>query len=249
VAGTRVLVEACVDTVESAVAAAAGGAGRIELCDNLVEGGTTPSIGAITLARDTLTIPVHVIIRPRGGDFLYGSREVDTMRRDVTAAQRAGVAGVVIGALRADGTVDGDVTARLIADARPLSVTFHRAFDLTRDPFEALDTLVGLGVDRVLTSGQAPTASDGAPLIADLVRRAAGRIGVFPGGGIRPGNAAALVAATGVTEIHVRAVAVRESGMSARRQGIPMGRPYAPDEYRWEVTTTGSMAEIVAAVA
>jgi copper homeostasis protein len=243
------LVEACVDSVESALAAEAGGAGRIELCDNLVEGGTTPSIGAITLARDALHVPIHVIVRPRGGDFLYSEREVETMRRDIAAIMGAGAAGVVIGALRADGTVDIETTARLIAEARPLSVTFHRAFDLARDPFEALDALMALGADRVLTSGLAPTAPEGASLIADLVRRAAGRIGVLPGGGIRAGNAAALVAATGVTEIHVRAATMMESGMIARRQGIPMGRAYVPDEYRWEVTTAANIAEIVSAVA
>jgi copper homeostasis protein len=242
------LVEACVDSVDSAIAAEAGGAGRVELCDNLVEGGTTPSLGAITLARESLAIPIHVIIRPRGGDFLYADREVETMLRDVDAAREAGVAGVVIGVLQPDGAIDDTITRRLVERARPLSVTFHRAFDLARDPLEALDSLIALGVNRVLTSGQAPSAAEGVPLIADLVRRAAGRIGVLPGGGIRAGNAAALVAATGVTEIHVRAVAMRESGMTARRHGIPMGRAYVPDEYRWEVTTAGSIAEIVAAV-
>ena len=242
------LVEACVDSVESAVAAEAGGAGRVELCDNLVEGGTTPSIGAITLARDTLRIPIHVIIRPRGGDFHYGRREIDTMRRDVAAAREAGVAGVVIGALRADGTVDTGIAARLISEAGPLSVTFHRAFDLARDPGEALDALIALGVHRVLTSGQAPSAPEGAALIADLVRRADGRIGVLPGGGIRADNAAALVAATGVSELHVRGAAVVESAMRSRRRGIPMGRAYVPDEYRWEVTTAETNAAIVSAV-
>jgi copper homeostasis protein len=155
----------------------------------------------------------------------------------------------VIGALRPDGTVDADLTARLIADARPVSVTFHRAFDLARDPVVALDALIALGVDRVLTSGQAPTAPEGAPLIADLVRRSRGRIGVLPGGGIRADNAAALVAATGVTEIHVRGATMVESAMTSRRRGIPMGRAYVPDEYRWEVTTAESIAAILAAVA
>jgi copper homeostasis protein len=170
------------------------------------------------------------------------------MRRDIAGARDAGVAGVVIGALRTDGAVDTDVTGRLMAEARPLSVTFHRAFDLARDPFEALDALVSLGVNRVLTSGQAPTAPEGAALIARLVRQAVGRIGVLPGGGIRADNAAALVAATGVTEIHVRGAAMAESAMSARRRGIPMGRAYVPDEYRWEVTTAESIAAIVRAL-
>jgi copper homeostasis protein len=242
------LVEACVDSVASAVAAEAGGAGRVELCDNMVEGGTTPSIGAITLARDTLGIPIHVIIRPRGGDFHYGRREIDTMRRDVAAVREAGAAGVVIGALRVDGTVDTGIAARLISEAGPLSVTFHRAFDLARDPIEALDALIALGVNRVLTSGQAPTAPEGAALIADLVRHAAGRIGILPGGGIRAENAAALVAATGVSEIHVRGASTVESAMRARRHGIPMGRAYVPDEYRWEATTSEAIAAVVSAL-
>lgn len=240
------LIEACVDSVASALAAEAGGAGRVELCDNLVEGGTTPSVGAIAVACARLGIPVHVIIRPRGGDFLYAPVEIDTMLRDVAAVRDAGAAGVVIGALRPDGTVDETVTRRLIAEARPLSVTFHRAFDLARDAHDALDVLVGLGVDRVLTSGQAPSAPEGAPLIADLVRRADGRIGLLPGGGIRPENAAPLVQATGVTEVHVRAVESMDSGMTWRRTGIPMGRRYEPDEYRTEVTTKGSIAAFVA---
>jgi len=242
------LVEACVESVEAAVAAESGGAGRIELCDNLVEGGTTPSIGTVTLARDCLRIPIHVIIRPRGGDFLYTPREVETMQRDVVAARQAGVAGVVIGALLPEGTIDQETTRALIERARPLSVTFHRAFDLTRDPREALETLVGLGVDRVLTSGQAPTAPEGEALIAALVRQAAGRIGVLPGAGIRADNAAGFVAATGVTEIHVRGAATADSRMTWRRSGIPMGRTYEPDEYRWETTTRAGIAAIVAAV-
>jgi copper homeostasis protein len=242
------LVEACVDSVESAVAAEAGGAGRIELCDNLVEGGTTPSIGAITLARESLAIPIHVIIRPRGGDFLYSDREVETMLRDIDAAQDAGVAGVVIGALRSDGSIDEAITRRLIERARPLSVTFHRAFDLTRDAYASLGTLMDLGVDRVLTSGQAATALDGEALIAELVYRAKARIGVLPGAGIRADNAAALVASTGVTEIHVRGAATVESDMTWRRRDIPMGRVYDPDEYHREVTTREGIAAIVAAL-
>lgn len=243
-----VLIEACVESVESAIAAENGGAGRIELCDNLVEGGTTPSIGTITLARDCLGIPIHVIVRPRGGDFLYSAREVETMQRDVVAARQADIAGVVIGALHPDGTIDQESTRALIERARPLSVTFHRAFDLTRDPREALETLIALGVDRVLTSGQAPTAPEGEALIADLVRQAKGRIGVLPGAGIRADNAAAFIAATGVVEIHVRGAGTIESRMEWRRSGIPMGRDYHPDEYRWETTTREGIAAIVAAV-
>ena len=153
-----VLVEACVDTVSSALAAQSGGAARVELCADLVEGGTTPSAGTIAVARERLQIALFVIIRPRGGDFLYAPHEYDTMLKDLSLAKQLDANGVVIGALSANGTIDRDGTRRLLDAARPLPVTFHRAFDLTRDLQEALDVLVELGVDRVLTSGGAPTA-------------------------------------------------------------------------------------------
>src|SRR2546425_4916267 len=196
-----VLVEACVDSVESALAAARGGAHRIELCANLVEGGTTPSAGTLAVCRARLEIPIFVLIRPRGGDFLYSAAELAVMLEDVKQAKETGAQGIVTGVLRADGEIDQDRTGELIAAARPLRVTFHRAFDVCRDAGRALETLIALGVERVLTSGQAATAPEGAEAIAGLVRRAAGRIAVLPGGGVTEGNVAALVRATGVTEI------------------------------------------------
>ena len=227
-----ILVEACVEAAESAVAAAEGGAGRVELCDNLVEGGTTPSAGAIAIVRRRLTIPVHVMIRPRGGDFCYSNLELAVMRRDIAVAKELGAHGVVFGLLAPDGSVDVKRTKDLIKVARPLAVTFHRAFDMSRDPFEALDALIALGVERVLTSGQQPSVPEGLPLIRELVAKAAGRIGVLPGGGITPANAAQVVKETGVTEIHMHAARTFPSPMTFRNARAFMGSRYEPDEYR-----------------
>src|SRR5512142_2116911 len=149
--------EVCIDSVEGAIAAQQGGAQRVELCDNLVEGGTTPSLGTIRLARQRVSIGVNVIIRPRGGDFYYSSLEFEVMRQAILAAKEAGADGVVIGLLLPDGRVDADRTRALVELARPLSVTFHRAIDLCRDSAEALEDLAGIGVDRILTSGRQAT--------------------------------------------------------------------------------------------
>src|SRR2546425_1051672 len=172
----RILIEACIDSVESALAAEAGGAGRVELCDNLIEGGTTPSAGTIAECRACIGIPIFMMIRPRGGDFLYSEVEREVMRRDIAHAKTLGADGVVLGLLERDGTVDVERTRPLVDAARPLAVTFHRAIDVARDPEEALDALVAMGVDRVLTSGQAATALEGAVVIGGLVRRARGRL-------------------------------------------------------------------------
>jgi copper homeostasis protein len=171
---THVLFEACVDSVEVALAAQAGGADCVELCADLLEGGCIPSAGTIQLAHRLLQIALNVIIRPRGGDFYYSDVEFETMKLEIELCKRIGVDGVVIGLLNPDGTVDVERMRTLIELARPLSVTCHRAFDVSRDPFEALETLIGLGVDRILTSGQEPSPLEGLELIAELVRRASG---------------------------------------------------------------------------
>jgi len=187
---------------------------RIELCANLVEGGTTPSAGTLATCRLRLRIPIFVLVRPRGGDFLYSAAELGVMLEDIRRVKDAGAHGVVVGVLRADGTIDAERTRQLIAAARPLAVTFHRAFDVSRDAGEALETLIGLGVERVLTSGQAAAAPQGADAIARLVRRAAGRIGVLPGGGITADNVEALVRSTGVAEVHLTGAVTRRSDMA-----------------------------------
>ena len=220
-----------------------------ELCANLVEGGTTPSAGTIALARDRLRIPLFVIVRPRGGDFVHDADEIEAMRRDVEAARALGVDGVVIGALTPDGQVDVAATRLLVEAARPMHVTFHRAFDATRDPAEALEVLVALGVDRVLTSGGAASALEGAAALGALVRQAAGRIAILAGGGLTAATVGRVVAASGVREVHVRGVERVESPMRFRRTGVGVAKPYTPDEFSRVVTSAVRIREVVAACA
>lgn len=240
-----VLVEACVATVASALAAESAGAGRLELCGDLVEGGITPSLGMLARVRERVTLPIHVLIRPRGGDFLFDGDESEVMLRDISTARTAGADGVVIGALDREGRIDTGLTRRLAGAARPMAMTFHRAFDLARDPGEALDTLIGLGIERLLTSGQAQSALRGAATIAALVRQAGGRITIMAGGGINEANAARVVNETGVTEIHVGATGFLESAMEFRRDHVFMGKPYQPDEYRRVETDAERVREII----
>jgi copper homeostasis protein len=198
---SKVSFEVCAESAEAVRAALAVGADRVELCADLAVGGITPSLGLIEWAAG-LPIAVHVLIRPRGGDFVYGGDERDIMLRDIATARSAGADGVVIGALAPAGTIDKPVTAALIEAARPASVTFHRAFDETADPLRALDDVVELGADRLLTSGGAANALDGAGVIADLVRRAAGRLAIMPGGGVTAANAAEILHRSGARELH-----------------------------------------------
>ena len=225
------IVEACVDSVDAAVAAQRAGAGRVELCADLVEGGTTPSAGTIALSCERLTIPVFVMIRPRGGDFLYSAAERETMMRDIAVARQLGAQGIVLGALSADGTVDVEVTRGFVEEARPLPVTFHRAFDLTRDLADSIEALVECGVARVLTSGGARKAVEGLEVLADLADRAADRITVMAGGGIDARAAAEILGRTRVRELHVGGAQFIESAMTFRRPEITFARAPLPDEY------------------
>jgi copper homeostasis protein len=200
-------VEISLSGVESAIAAEKGGADRIELCENLLEGGTTPSIGMIAVVRTYLNIEMNVIIRPRGGDCCYSEAEFEVMERDIESAGEAGADGVVIGILNPNGTVDEERTRTLIDLARPMSVTFHRAFDITRDPIKTLDTLINLEIDRVLTSGQAASALEGLHLITELSQRASGSIRIMAGAGINAHNARQIVERSCVAEIHVGSAA------------------------------------------
>ncbi|HLG04531.1 MAG TPA: copper homeostasis protein CutC [Gemmatimonadales bacterium] len=203
---TPVLLEACVDSVAAARAAGEGGAGRLELCDFSVNGGITPGLDLIEAVRRAVRLPLHVLIRPGGGGgggtFNFDEDEVLAMMRRISDCKRLGVDGVVLGALDRAGNVDEPVTEALIAVARPLAVTFHRAFDTTPDPHAALEALIGLGIDRVLTSGGAPAAEAGIPILKELIQRAGGRITIMAGGGVRAGNAARIVRETGVRELH-----------------------------------------------
>lgn len=243
-----VLIEACVESAEAAVAAARAGVGRVELCENLVEGGTTPSAGTIRLAVERLPIPVFVMIRPRGGDFVYTDLEFAIMRRDIEVARDLGAAGLVFGLLEPDGTIDRVRTARLLEVAGPLPVTFHRAFDVTRDPQEALDTLLGLGVARLLTSGQQARAVEALPLLRELVARAADRLMVMIGGAVSAANAAEIVGQTGARELHTWAPARFDSPMQFRNPAVPMGRSYEPDDYARFTADSAELGRLVEAV-
>ena len=212
-------IEACVDSVESAVAAENGGAERIELCAALLEGGLTPSAGAIAFAREKIGIGLHVITRPRGGDFLYTDDEHAVMLRDIDAAKNTGADGVVVGVLDANAHVDEARTRELLESARPVSVTFHRAFDMTCDPLAALETLVDLGIDRILTSGQEESAMAGLELLSDLVKRAGGRIIITPAGNIHETNVEKIAKETVAKERHVTGFTDVDSDMQFRTHG------------------------------
>lgn len=229
--------EICVDSVMGVRAAQEAGADRVELCANLLEGGTTPSLGLIREARKVPGIGLNVIIRPRGGDFLFNDDEYAIMLADIATAKAEGADGVVIGLLTADGAVDAPRTAKLIAAARPLSVTFHRAFDMARDPIAALETLIGLGVDRILTSGQEASVLEGLPLITELIRLAGERIIIMPGGGITARNAARIAAAANPKEMHFAALASEAGGMRFRRDHVFMGGELRPPEFDRLVTS------------
>jgi len=226
----RVLVEVCVDSVASAIAAQRGGASRIELCSSLNDGGVTPSTGLIETTRASVSIPIHVMIRPRAADFCYDEHEFAGMQRDIVKAKKLGADGIVFGILSAEGNVDAERTKQLTDLARPLPVTFHRAFDMTSDLFHALEDLCSIGMDRVLTSGGEKTSLLGRERIAQLVQKAQGRIGIMPGSGIKPENARQLVADTGVGEIHVGLRTPRPSPMQYQNSrvsiGVAEGREY-----------------------
>lgn len=238
------LLEIAAASIASAIAAQEGGADRIELCANLREGGTTPSPGTIIEARARLRIPIHVLIRPRGGDFLYDEAEVATMLADIDACVQAGADGVVVGALDAEGDLDIAVCRRLIAAAGPLDVTFHRAFDAARDRHAALEAIVALGCKRILTSGGAPSAMAGADAIAQLVRQAAGRVTIMAGGGVNADNVRDLVARTGIMECHASASATQRSAMRWRNSELP---GLEPDHVQTDLARVRALADALRA--
>jgi copper homeostasis protein len=238
-------VEICVDSVAGAVAAQVGGADRVELCDNLLEGGTTPSAGCLKMARKHLKIGLQAMVRPRGGDFFYDDYEMEIMREDIRVAQEIGADGVVFGCLTADGEIDRDRTAELLALARPLNVTFHRAFDMCRDPQRGLEDLIALGVDRVLTSGQEATCLEGLETLSALQKQAAGRIIILPGGGITARNLRRIVDATGAGEVHLAARTSVESKMQFRNARCFMGGTLRPPEFSWKTTDAGMVRGVV----
>jgi copper homeostasis protein len=234
--GSPVLVEACIDSVVSALAAERGGAQRLELCDALFDGGTTPSAGMIAVCKAAVSIPVFVMVRPRGGSFVYADAERDVMQRDVVAARELGADGIVIGGLRRDGTIDLALVRSLVDAARGLPVTFHRAFDLTPDLETSLESLIDAGVQRVLTAAGAATAAEGATALAHLVRQAGSRLVVMAGGGVREENVRALVSTSGVREVHVRLTRLAHGTAEPPRRPLRLRRPLPNDDMAWEET-------------
>lgn len=204
-------IEICCGSLESAIAAQQGGAYRVELCSSLHEGGVTPSYGAIKSARGQLFIKLNVIIRVRGGDFVYSKQEIEIMREDILMAKSLGVDGVVFGCLTPQGDVDMEAMRFLMEVSQGLEVTFHRAIDLARDPMNALDDIIELGCDRILTSGACSTAFEGVELIRELHLKANGRVSIMPGCGVNVSNVEKILSYTSVSEIHCSASVVRES--------------------------------------
>jgi copper homeostasis protein len=237
--------EICVDNVESAITAQNAGANRVELCNNLQEGGTTPGAGTIASARSNLSIDLNVIIRPRGGDFLYTDLEYDIMRRDIEICGEYGVNGVVFGILMPGGDIDIERTAKLVEFANPMSVTFHRAFDMCSDPFAALEDIIAAGAERLLTSGQKDKAIDGTELISQLIETAGERIIIMPGSGISDLNIAFIAKNTGAKEFHLTARKEIESEMIFRRLSISMGGTKGIPEFSRKVTDPDIVRRIV----
>ena len=235
--------EICANSVASCIAAQEGGANRVELCAGIPEGGTTPSYGMIRNARENISIALNVIIRPRGGDFLYSEQEIQEMIYDIRIAKELGADGLVFGCLNPDGSVDMNAMSRLMVAAGDTPVTFHRAFDHTNDPYKALEDIISLGCSRILTSGCRPTALEGAELLARLVEKAGNRIIIMPGCGVREGNIAEIARLSGAREFHFSARESVESGMIFRNPDVAMGSE--DDPYGYVVTTARRVAATI----
>lgn len=230
--------EICANSVESCIAAQKGGAHRVELCAGIPEGGTTPSYGEIAMAREVLTTTrLHVIIRPRGGDFLYSPIEVKTMLKDIEVARQLGADGVVFGCLTAEGEIDLPFMRELMKASEGLSVTFHRAFDVCQDAKKALEQIIELGCNRILTSGQQPTAELGIPLLKELQEQASGRIILLAGCGVNEKNISRIAQETGIQEFHFSARESIKSGMNYKNESVSMGGTVLINEYERNVTS------------
>nr|WP_198160685.1 copper homeostasis protein CutC [Pedobacter panaciterrae] len=235
--------EVCANSVRSALAAQEGGAIRVELCDNLSEGGTTPSYSTIALAKKMLSIKVYPIIRPRGGDFLYSDLEFDLMKEDIKICKSLNCDGVVIGILKADGSVDKERCAELIAAARPMPVTFHRAFDMSNDLEKALEDVIEIGCERILTSGGEASAFKGADVLAKLIKQAQGRIIIMPGAGVSAGNITDIIKLTGAKEFHASARHAVKSEMQFRNPKLNMGS--VADEFSYDLTDSETVKNLI----
>jgi copper homeostasis protein len=225
------MIEICVDSVDSAVRAQNAGANRIELCSSLLEGGLTPPLSLVQMVCQSVKIPVHVMIRPRGGDFLYSDAEFQQMKMDIHHFLNTKVKGLVFGILCSDGAIDNDRCRELISISEPLQVTFHRAFDMTSDPFLALEEIIALGANTILTSGHRQIAEDGFELIQELVKRSGGRISIMAGGGVNASNVQLLHEA-GVRDFHFTARKKVDGGMKYRNESLQsIGSQFLYSEY------------------
>lgn len=240
----KIILEACVDSVESSIAAQEGGADRIELCADLLEGGITPSAGTIDSVFRCVKIPIMVMVRPRAGDFFYSDLEFEQMKHEIEFIKKYNAAGIVLGILRDDGTVDAERTKTLVELSRPMQITFHRAFDMTRDPYEALDSLIGLGIERVLTSGQELNVVKGIDTIKKLVKSSGDKIIIMPGGGVNEKNAADIISRCGVKEIHASAREKKESRMKFRNPNTTMSDSGNMPEYKLMATSAARIRAI-----
>ncbi|MBA4851778.1 copper homeostasis protein CutC [Emticicia sp. BO119] len=224
------MLEICCFSLESCLTAQKAGAYRIELCGGMFEGGTSPSAGLIKLARQNLTIKLYVMIRPRGGDFCYSETEFDVMKADIQIAKESGADGVVFGLLNPDGSVDVSRTKELVELAHPMKVTFHRAFDVCAKPFEALETIIELGCERILTSGQKNNVNEGLDLLRILAEKAGDRIEIMAGGGVTANNAAHLLEA-GVHALHMTGKGIVNSQMEYRKDDVSMASAVLTNEF------------------
>ena len=237
--------EVCANSVKSCLAAQEGEAHRVELCAAIPEGGTTPSYGEIALARELLHIKLHVIIRPRSGDFLYSPLEIRSMLKDIEICKKLGVDGVVFGCLNSAGDIDIPHMQELMAASKGMSVTFHRAFDMCRQPQEALEQIISLGCNRILTSGQCPTAEEGIPLLKKLNEQAANRIILLAGSGVNERNIRKIAMETGIREFHFSARINEESEMSYRNPNVSMGGTVHINEYEQPFTSSKRVMETI----
>jgi copper homeostasis protein len=246
---TPVILEVCANSVASALAAQLGGAFRVELCENLKEGGTTPSYGQILMARKLLHIKLYVLIRPRAGDFLYTDLEFNVMVADVNHCAAAGCDGVVIGILNADGTIDKKRCSLLVdlAKQNGMGVTFHRAIDMCADIYQGMEDIIAMGYERILTSGGKSTAMEGSRVIGEMIKRAEGRIVIMPGSGVNEKNAADLVYYIKTTEIHSSARVQQASKMKFKNEHIILYDSFG-DGYMNDVTDAAKVRRIIEAI-
>lgn len=241
----RPIIEICLESVESVIAAEKGGADRVELCSDLFEGGLTPTIGTVKTALKKSNIKINAMIRPRGGDFCYSDEEFEVMKEDIKAFKETGINGIVFGILTPEGDVDVKRSKEIIELARPLAVTFHRAFDMTRDPYKSLEELIELGVDRVLTSGQEATVPEGADLLEELVQIAGDRIIVMPGCGITERNFPKLRAKIKAKEYHIYLPYETTSKMKFHPGHIYMGGLLRQSEFTITHTSSSRVSDVM----